>query len=69
LLERGSLARAADLARKATAADPHSAEAWLTLGAAYDAAGSRDKARAAYRSCVESGSGPRVAECEVLLGP
>lgn len=68
MLERGSTARAADLARRATVVDPSSAEAWLTLGAAYDAAGNRAQARSAYRSCVDDGKGSRVGECKALLG-
>jgi Flp pilus assembly protein TadD len=68
MLERGSTARAADLARRAAAADPSSAEAWLTLGAAYDAAGNRALARLAYKNCVDSGRGSRVGECKALLG-
>jgi DNA-binding response OmpR family regulator len=68
LLERGSAARAAEVARKATTADPQSAEAWLTLGAAYDAAGNRAQAHLAYKNCVDSGKGTRVAECKALLG-
>ncbi len=68
LLERGSAAEAAKVARRATSADPQSAEAWLTLGAAYDAAGSRAQSHLAYKNCVDSGRGPRVAECRALLG-
>ncbi len=68
MLERGSAARAADFAKRAVAADPSSAEAWLTLGAAYDAAGNRAQARGAYRSCVDRGKGSRVGECKALLG-
>jgi Flp pilus assembly protein TadD len=55
------------VARKATAADPSSAEAWLTLGAAYDAAGNRAQARLAYKNCVDNGRGARVGECKALL--
>lgn len=67
-LERGAVARALELSRRATAADPRDAEAWLTLGASYDAAGSAGQARNAYRSCVNKGRGSRVAECRALLG-
>jgi DNA-binding response OmpR family regulator len=67
LLERGSALRAAEVARKATAADPTNAEAWLTLGAAYDAAGNRAQARLAYKNCVDNGRGARVSECKALL--
>jgi DNA-binding response OmpR family regulator len=68
LLEHGSTSRAAEVARRATAADPSNAEAWLTLGAAYDASGNRAQAHNAYKSCVDSGTGPRVGECKALLG-
>jgi CheY-like chemotaxis protein len=68
-LERGNAPRAIELARRATVADPSNAEAWLTLGAAYDAAGHRGQARAAYRSCIDNGKGGRVSECQALLGP
>ena len=69
MLERGNTGRAIELARRAAAADPTSAEAWLTLGAAYDAAGKRPQAHTAYQSCVDTGKGARVAECRALLGP
>ncbi len=68
LLERGQTFKAIDAARRATAADPGDAEAWLTLGAAFDASGSRTQARAAYQSCVNRGRGSRVSECRALLG-
>ncbi len=69
MLDRGNTSRAIDLARRAASGDPGNAEAWLTLGAAYDAAGHRSQARAAYQSCADSGRGPRVSECKALLGP
>ncbi|NOU26569.1 MAG: hypothetical protein HOO96_01580, partial [Polyangiaceae bacterium] len=60
--------RAIDLARHAVRNNPKDAEAWLTLGAAYEAAGARERAKSAYRSCVDQGDGPRVSECRALLG-
>ncbi len=60
--------RAIDLARHAVRSNPKDAEAWLTLGAAYEAAGARERAKSAYRSCVDQGDGPRVSECRALLG-
>jgi len=66
-LDRGDTARAIDLARKATSGDPSNAEAWLTLGAAYEAAGRASYARGAYQSCVAHGKGERVEECRALL--
>lgn len=68
LLEHGSASRATEVARRATSADPSNAEAWLTLGAAYDASGNRAQARGAYKSCVDNCRGPRVGECKALLG-
>jgi DNA-binding response OmpR family regulator len=67
-LERGQKERAIELARRATASSPGSADAWLTLGAAYDAAGNGGAAKAAYRNCVANGHGSNVSECKALLG-
>jgi DNA-binding response OmpR family regulator len=66
-LDRGDMAHAIDFARQATSADPSNAEAWLTLGAAYEASGHPASARGAYKSCVSQGKGERVAECRALL--
>ncbi len=60
--------RAADLAAQATKRDPTNAEAWLTLGAAYQTLGSKNRAQSAYRTCAKQGVGPRVAECRALAG-
>ena len=67
LLDRGSYGHAVEVARKATQADPTSAEAWLTLGGAHDANGNHALARVAYQSCVDQASGSRVSECRALL--
>jgi len=67
LLGRGSYGHAVEVARRATAADPTSAEGWLTLGGAYEASGSSGQARSAYRKCTELAHGSRVAECRALL--
>jgi hypothetical protein len=66
-LERGSTRRAAELATLATDSDPTNATAWLTLGAAFYVENQRGKERWAFLRCVESGRGPRVAECRALL--
>jgi DNA-binding response OmpR family regulator len=63
-----SASRAAELAWKATKRDPSNAEAWLTLGAAYQTLGNKAQAQNAYRSCAKQASGPRVAECRALAG-
>jgi Flp pilus assembly protein TadD len=67
-LEGGDTETAIDFARQATASNPTNTEAWLILGAAYEASGHATSARAAYKSCTEHGSGDRVAECRALLG-
>ncbi len=64
----GAASRAAELAWKATKRDPSSAEAWLTLGAAYQSLGNRAQAMQAYRSCAKQATGPKVAECRALAG-
>ena len=69
MLERGNAVAATDSRSKATAANPDEPEAWLTLGAAYDAAGNRAQARGRpIASCVQSGQGAGVSECRALLG-
>jgi Flp pilus assembly protein TadD len=66
-LERGDMSKAIEYARAATSRDPSNAEAWLTLGAAYEASGRAGLARNAYRSCVAKGKGDRVEECRALM--
>ncbi|MDB4998248.1 MAG: serine/threonine protein kinase [Myxococcaceae bacterium] len=68
-LERGQIDRAIAIALAATQHDPTDAEAWLTLGAAYETQGRKDAALAAYKSCTTQGTGPRVGECRALLHP
>jgi DNA-binding response OmpR family regulator len=64
-LASGATARAVELARRATAANPADANAWLTLAAAYAASGNAGAAREAYRSCVAQARTPNVSECRV----
>jgi DNA-binding response OmpR family regulator len=68
-LSRGATARAVELSRQAVAASPSNADAWLTLGAAYQASGNPSGARDAYRSCVAQAHTANVSECRVLAGP
>jgi Flp pilus assembly protein TadD len=60
-------ARAIALARQATQAHPADADAWLRLGAAYEASGDAASARRAYVRCVALAHGPNVSECRLLL--
>jgi len=61
--------RAVQLAWLATQQDPANADAWLTLGAAYENIGKRQQAIEAYRSCARKASAhTRVTECKQLAG-
>jgi Flp pilus assembly protein TadD len=63
---KGDLATAQDLGRQAVASNPANAQAWLTLGAAYQAAGNSAAAHSAYLSCVAQAHSLGVSECGVL---
>jgi Flp pilus assembly protein TadD len=67
-LRKGDTARAVELARQATSRNPSDAEAWLTLGAAYQAFGNASAARDAYRTCAKVAHSANVNECRVLAG-
>lgn len=66
--DKHATGRAAEIAWQATQKDPGNAEAWLTLGAAYQQLGKKWQALEAYRSCAKKAQGPRVAECRALAG-
>jgi DNA-binding response OmpR family regulator len=67
-LDSGQAGTAITLASQATARAPENAEAWLTLGAAYDMAGNAAAAKNAYRSCVAKASGhPLANECKAFV--
>jgi DNA-binding response OmpR family regulator len=68
-LASGATARAVEIARQATAANPADANAWLTLGAAYAASGNPSAAREAYRSCAAQARTPNVSECRMMARP
>lgn len=61
--------RAVQFAWLATQQDPGNADAWLTLGAAYEGIGKKQQAIEAYRSCARKASAhPSVARCKQLAG-
>jgi tetratricopeptide (TPR) repeat protein len=62
-LNRGENEQAMQFASRAVAIDPTSSEGWIVLGAAQHATGEREKAREAYRNCVEHGQGDYITEC------
>jgi hypothetical protein len=67
MLARNHTREAAELAERATAVDPSSALAWITLGAARQMRGDRQGARHAYQNCVKLGKGQYVSECRAML--
>jgi len=67
-LAGGATGRALELARRATSIAPSNADAWLTLAAAYEAAGNPSAARDAYRRCIAQARTADVSECRVLAG-
>lgn len=67
MLARQHAREAAELAERATAIDPGSSLAWVTLGAARQMRGDRQGAKHAYQSCVKLGKGRYVAECRAML--
>ena len=65
-LERGKNADAIEAGEKSVALDPTDGEAWLILGAAYQAKGDMKNARRSYKACIEEGKrGPR-GECMAM---
>ena len=67
MLARQHAREAAELAERATAIDPGSSLAWVTLGAARQMRGDRQGAKHAYQSCVKLGKGRYVTECRAML--
>ncbi len=67
LLERNKLADAIEAALRSTSIDPTDADAWLLLGAAYQASGKSADARAAYGTCAKEAKKGSVRECQLML--
>jgi Flp pilus assembly protein TadD len=65
-MRRGDRQLAVDLARQAVAQSPTNADAWLTLGAAYQASGNGGAAKDAYRSCTKQAHSGNLNDCYVL---
>jgi hypothetical protein len=65
-LERGDLSTAVAAGERSVALDPTDGEAWLILGAAYQAGGELAQAKRCYRACVaQAHRGPK-AECQAM---
>ncbi len=65
-LERGDLGTAVAAGERSVALDPTDGEAWLVLGAAYQARGELAQAKRCYRACVEQGTRGPKAECRAM---
>ncbi len=69
-LERGDLGAAVSAGERSVALDPTDGEAWLVLGAAYQARGDVGEAKRCYRACVERGTRGPKSECRAMAqGP
>jgi hypothetical protein len=66
-LEKNRLGDAINSALRATSLDPEDADAWLLLGAAYQAAGKQADARLAYSECSKEAKRGEVRECRLML--
>lgn len=65
-LERGDLGSAVAAGERSVALDPTDGEAWLILGAAYQASGELAEAKRCYRACVaQARRGPK-GECQAM---
>ena len=66
-LERGSNAAAIAAGERSVALDASDAEAWLVLGAAYQAMGNVAMAKRSFHSCVSQGKKGPVSDCRDML--
>jgi len=66
-LEQGANASAISSGEQAVVLDGADAEAWLVLGAAYQATGNAGRAKHCYSSCVSQGNKGPVGECRDML--
>jgi len=65
-LERGDLGAAIAAGERSVALDSTDGEAWLVLGAAYQARGDLTQAKRCYRACVDQGRRGPKAECRAM---
>ena len=67
-LERGSNGAAIAAGERSIALDPTDAEAWLVLGAAYQAMGNVGQAKRCFHSCISQGKKGPISDCKDVLG-
>ncbi len=66
-LDRGKTSEAVEAGERSVALDPTDGDAWLILGAAYQARGAASEARRCFSSCVRQGTRGARGECAALL--
>ena len=66
-LERGANGAAIAAGERSVSLDPSDAEAWLVLGAAYQASGNVGQAKRCFKSCVSQGKRGPVSDCRDML--
>jgi len=66
-LNQNALAKAVESGEHSVSLDPSDGEAWLLLGAAYQAMGKGQEARRSYSSCVAEGKRGPISDCRAML--
>jgi tetratricopeptide (TPR) repeat protein len=66
-LDQGAFAKAVEAGEKSVSLDPTDGDAWLLLGAAYQAMGKTAEARRSFSSCVAEGKRGQIGECRSML--
>jgi hypothetical protein len=66
-LDQGAFAKAVEAGEKSVSLDPSDGDAWLLLGAAYQAMGKAAEARRSFSSCVAEGKRGQIGECRSML--
>jgi Tetratricopeptide repeat len=66
-LDRGRLKAAIEAGERSVTLDPTDADAWLLLGAAYEARGTYAEARRCFASCAQVAKRGARSECRALL--
>ena len=67
MLDANNAGGAAAAAGRSVALDPHDAEAWLILGAAYQMSGSNTAAKQAFSNCTKQAKRGPVSECASMM--
>ncbi len=67
LLDGNNAGGAAAAAQRSVALDPHDAEAWLFLGAAYQMQGNNGAAKQAFTNCTTHAKRGPIGECTSML--